>query len=296
MDKRIFDLTKADIETITRNELVNCIRASEGRAMMVENVVSAEPPFDLVSGAEIAASLGADFITLNCLDVFNPKASVNGALNHKVKNYFTIAELKELSGRLIGCNLEPVPTNVTDIQPGRSVTRETVEEAINLGLNYIMLTGNPGMLVSQETILDAIKLVRQISEEILIIAGKMHGGGLGNDYNLDIVKDFAEAGADVVMFPAPYTTPGVTPDIAHTMMEAVHANNMLGLLAIGTSQEGASEQFIEQVSMASKAAGADIVHIGDGGYGGLALAENIIRMGITIRGRRHQFKRMANRR
>ncbi|GLO63150.1 hypothetical protein MACH09_36580 [Vibrio sp. MACH09] len=296
MNKRIFDLTKADIETMTRNELVNCIRASEGRAMMVENVVSAEPPFDLVSGAEIAASLGADFITLNCLDVFNPKASVNGALNHNVKDHFTVAELKTLSGRLIGCNLEPVPSDFADIQPGRSVTRETVEQAMNLGFNYIMLTGNPGMLVSQETILDAIKLVRQISEEILIIAGKMHGGGLGNDYNLDIVKNFAEAGADVVMFPAPYTTPGVTPDMAHTMMEVVHANNMLGLLAIGTSQEGASEQFIEQVSMASKAAGADIVHIGDGGYGGLAPPENIIRMGITIRGRRHQFKRMANRR
>lgn len=296
MKKRIFDLTKTDINSMTRHELVECVRISEGRAMMVENVVSAEPPFDLVSGAEIAASLGADFITLNCLDIFDPKASVNGALNHKVKDHFTIAELKELSGRLIGCNLEPVPANFTDIQPGRSVTRETVEEAIHLGLDYIMLTGNPGMLVSQQTILQAIKLVRQVSEEILIIAGKMHGGGIGNDYDLDIVKDFAQAGADIVMFPAPYTTPGVTLDLAHKMMEVVHANNMLGLLAIGTSQEGASEQYIEQVAMASKAAGADIVHIGDGGYGGLAVPENIMRIGLTIRGRRHQFKRMANRR
>ncbi len=296
MKKRIFDLTKADINSMTRSELVECIRLSEGRAMMVENVVSAEPPFDLVSGAEIAASLGADFITLNCLDVFNPKAKVNGAANHQVNDHFTIEELKELSGRLIGCNLEPVPAGFSGIDIGRSVTKETVEEAVRLGLNYIMLTGNPGMLVSQETILDAITLVREVSDEILVIAGKMHGGGVGNDYNLDMVKKFSDAGADIMMFPAPYTTPGVTSEMTHKMMTVVHENNMLGLLAIGTSQEGASEQFIEQVTMASKASGADIVHIGDGGYGGLAVPENIMRMGITLRGRRHQFKRMANRR
>lgn len=296
MKKRIFDLTKEDITKISRRDLVDCIRHSEGRSMMVENVVSAEPPFDLVSGAEIAASLGADFITLNCLDVFDPKANVNGAANHQVKEYFTIEELKELSGRIIGCNLEPVPHDFSNIAIGRSVTRETVEEVVRLGLKYVMLTGNPGMQVSQETILDAIRLVREISDDLLIIAGKMHGGGIGNDYNLDIVKDFSSAGADIVMFPAPYTTPGVTPEIAYQMMSAVHENNMLGLLAIGTSQEGAGEQYIEKVTMASKAAGADIVHIGDGGYGGLAVPENIIRMGMTIRGRRHQFKRMANRR
>ncbi|GAK82512.1 4-hydroxy-tetrahydrodipicolinate synthase [Vibrio ponticus] len=159
-----------------------------------------------------------------------------------------------------------------------------------------MLTGNPGMLVSQETILDAIKLVREISQDIVIIAGKMHGGGIGNDYQLDIIEQFAQAGADIVMFPAPYTTPGVTPDLAFKMMSEVHKHGLLGLLAIGTSQEGASESYIEQVALASKGAGADIVHIGDGGYGGLAVPENIIRMGVTIRGRRHQFKRMVNRR
>lgn len=296
MKKRIFDLTSHDVESMTRAEIVECIKQSEGRTLMVENVVAAAPPFDLVSGAEIAASLGADMITLNCLDLFNPRAEIYGADSHGVKDHFTVEELRNLTGRLMGCNLEPVPKGFTDINIGRSVTRETVEKAIELGLNYIMLTGNPGMNVTQETILDAIRLCREISQDIVIIAGKMHGGGVGNDYNLDFVKNFAEAGADIMMFPAPYTTPSVSPDIAHKMMDAVHSAGMLGLLAIGTSQEGASETYIEQVAMASKGAGADIVHIGDGGYGGLALPENIIRMGMTIRGRRHQYKRMANRR
>ncbi|PSW06909.1 dihydrodipicolinate synthase [Photobacterium lipolyticum] len=296
MKKRIFDLTSHDVNNMTRAEIVECIKQSEGRTMMVENVVSIAPPLDLVSGAEIAAAFGADMITLNCLDIFNPRAEVTGAGNHGVKDHFTIEEIRDLTGRLIGCNLEPVPFGFTDIEVGRSVTRETVEYAVELGMHYIMLTGNPGMNVSQETILDAIRLCREVSQNIVIIAGKMHGGGVGNDYNLDIVSDFAEAGADIMMFPAPYTTSSVSPDIAHQMMDAVHNAGMLGLLAIGTSQEGASESYIEQVAMASKGAGADILHIGDGGYGGIAPPENIIRMGMTIRGRRHQFKRMANRR
>ncbi|MGR5149892.1 dihydrodipicolinate synthase [Photobacterium alginatilyticum] len=296
MKKRIFDLTSHDVKNMTRDEIVACIRQSEGRTMMVENVAAMAPLLDLVSGAEIAAAFGADMITLNCLDIFAPRAEVSGASNHGVKDHFTVEELRSLTGRLLGCNLEPVPENFTDIQIGRSVTRETVEHAVELGMNYIMLTGNPGMHVTQETILNAIQLCREVSQEIVIIAGKMHGGGVGNDYNLDIVRNFAEAGADIMMFPAPYTTPGVTPQLAHQMMTAVHNAGMLGLLAIGTSQEGASESYIEQVAMASKAAGADIVHIGDGGYSGIAIPENIIRMGITIRGRRHQFKRMANRR
>nr|WP_175579578.1 dihydrodipicolinate synthase [Vibrio hepatarius] len=260
---------------------------------MVENVVAITPPIDVVSGADIAAAFGADMITLNCLDVMSPKIRV---LSEDPEASMSIAQVKEATGRLIGCNLEPVPADVQHIDIGRTVTTQTVEKAIELGLDYVMLTGNPGNCVTQETILDAISLVRSVSQEIIIVAGKMHAGGVGNDYNLSIVPAFAEAGADIMMFPAPYTTPGVDPQLAKEMMAAVHSSGMLGMLAIGTSQEGATESYIEQVAIASKAAGADIVHIGDGGYSGIAPPENILHLGITLRGRRHQYKRMANRR
>lgn len=296
MKKRIFDLTRHDIENMKRSDFIECIRLSEGRTLMVENVVTMAPPLEQVSGAEIAAAFGADMITLNFLDLTEPKVRINAGAEQDGIEPLSIPELKKLTGRIIGCNLEPVPSGFTDINAGRSLTKETVEKAVELGLNYIMLTGNPGMMVSQETILDAIALTREVSKDIMIIAGKMHGGGVGNDYNLDIIPQFAEAGADIMMFPAPYTTPGMNPTLASTIMNTVHEAGMLGLLAIGTSQEGASESFIEKVAFESKGAGADIVHIGDGGYGGIAIPENIMRMGITIRGRRHQFKRMANRR
>ena len=293
MKKRIFDYTSEDVHKATREQVVESIRLSEGRTLMVENVVAIAPPIDVVSGAEIAAAFGADMITLNCLDVMDPKIRI---LSDNPDESMSIAEIKRVTGRLIGCNLEPVPADAPHIDIGRTVTQQTVERAVELGLDYVMLTGNPGNCVTQETILDAISLVRSVSQEIIIVAGKMHAGGVGNDYNLSIVPAFAEAGADIMMFPAPYTTPGVDPQLAKAMMAAVHSSGMLGMLAIGTSQEGATESYIEQVAIASKAAGADIVHIGDGGYSGIAPPENILHLGITLRGRRHQYKRMANRR
>ena len=293
MNKRIFDYTSEDFRLANREQLVEAIRHSEGRTIMVENVVALTPPIDMVSGPELAAAFGADMITLNCLDVFDPKIRI---LAEDPDAYMNIAEVKKLTGRLVGCNLEPVPKGVNHLAVGRTVTEASIKRAVEIGLDYVMLTGNPGNCVSQETILEAIGLVRNIAPEMLIVAGKMHAGGVGNDYNLNIVPAFAEAGADIMMFPAAYTTPGVTPELAQQMMAAVHKTNMLGMLAIGTSQEGATESYIEQVAISAKAAGADVVHIGDGGYSGIAPLENIMRLGLTLRGRRHQFKRMANRR
>ncbi|WP_070964174.1 dihydrodipicolinate synthase [Vibrio sonorensis] len=293
MSKRIFDYTAEDFAKADRKQIVNSIAQSEGRVMMVENVVAITPPIDDISGAELAAAFGADLITLNCLDVFDPKIKL---LSTNPDETLSVKQIKQYTGRLVGCNLEPVPENVQNVAKGRCVSKESIEQAIAIGLDYIMLTGNPGNCVSQETILDAIRLVRDVSEEIIIVAGKMHAGGVGNDYNLSIVPEFANAGADIMMFPAPFTTPGVSPQLSAQMMTAVHEAGMLGMLAIGTSQEGATESYIEQVAIHAKASGADIVHIGDAGYSGIALPENIMRLGITLRGRRHQYKRMANRR
>ena len=76
MKKRIFDYTADEVFNADREQIVNSIRLSEGRTLMVENVVSIEPPLDVVTGPELAAAFGADLITLNCLDVMNPGVKV----------------------------------------------------------------------------------------------------------------------------------------------------------------------------------------------------------------------------
>ena len=104
---------------------------------------------------------------------------------------------------------------------------------------------------------------------------------------------FMAAGADIILLPAPGTVPGITQEYAHRLIEVVHSRGKLALTAIGTSQEGADVATIRQIALMCKMAGADIHHIGDSGYVGMALPENIMAYGTVIRGIRHQYHRMA---
>ena len=45
--------------------------------------------------------------------------------------------------------------------------------------------------------------------------------------------------------------------------------------------------------MSNKRVGADIHHIGDGGYGRMADPENIRALSIAVRGKRHTYFKMA---
>ena len=67
----------------------------------------------------------------------------------------------------------------------------------------------------------------------------------------------------------------------------------LSLTAIGTSQEGADEAVIKEIALINKRAGADIQHIGDAGWCGVALPENIMALSVAIRGKRHTYFKMA---
>ena len=68
---------------------------------------------------------------------------------------------------------------------------------------------------------------------------------------------------------------------------------MLTITAIGTSQEGADVETIKQIALMCKMTGTDIHHIGDAGYPGMAVPENIMAYSVAIRGVRHTYHRMA---
>ena len=104
---------------------------------------------------------------------------------------------------------------------------------------------------------------------------------------------FLDAGADVILVPAPGTVPGITMEAVHDLAESVHSRGGLLMTAIGTSQEGADTATIRQIALMCKMAGADIHHIGDTGVPGMALPQNILAYSIAIRGERHTYHRMA---
>ena len=72
-----------------------------------------------------------------------------------------------------------------------------------------------------------------------------------------------------------------------------HKLGALTITAIGTSQEGSDTATIRQIALWCKMTGTDIHHIGDSGYVGMALPENITAYSIAIRGIRHTYHRMA---
>ena len=101
------------------------------------------------------------------------------------------------------------------------------------------------------------------------------------------------AGADIILLPAPGTVPGITVDYVRELVNFSHSLGCLTITAIGTSQEGADVATIRQIALMCKMTGTDIHHLGDAGYGGMALPENIQAYSIAVRGIRHTYRRMA---
>lgn len=77
------------------------------------------------------------------------------------------------------------------------------------------------------------------------------------------------------------------------LVSFAHGLEALTITAVGTSQEGADTATIKQIALLCKMTGTDIHHIGDSGYPGMAVPENIMAYSIAVRGVRHTYHRMA---
>jgi hypothetical protein len=299
--KRLLDCTASDFRKMNGKELKQSIKASEGRVIVSEVIGAFQPLYPAVTNAELAAAFGADLLLLNFFDVFEPQVKGLDTNEHDQ----IVKRLKELTGRPIGLNLEPVDPNakkleeLTELPKGRIATEESLHEAKRLGFEFVCLTGNPKTGVTNGEIVKAIEKAKHIfGDDGMIIAGKMHGAGVENEtggdiVSEDVVEQFIKAGADVILMPSPGTVPGVTLEKTEKLVRFAHEKGALVMLTIGTSQEGADEQTIRQIALTSKMAGADLFHIGDAGYHGIAVPENIMSYSIAIRGKRHTYVRMA---
>lgn len=305
MVKRLLDCTASEICRFNKKDLLASIAGCEGRVLACETIGITPPLLADVTNAEYAASLGADILLLNMFDVQNP---VIQALP-KVPPCETVRELKRLTGRVIAINLEPVDPEISkaanegtmwQMTPGRMATAENARLAAEMGVDMVVLTGNPGNGVKNDAIVQALRDIKDAAGDRLILAaGKMHAAGVIGEGGASIlthqdVADFTAAGADIILMPAPGTVPGITQEIAHGLVTQIHKNGALALTAIGTSQEGADVDTIRRIALMCKMAGADIHHIGDTGVPGMALPQNILAYSIAIRGERHTYHRMAS--
>ena len=302
--KRILDCQASDFQDMSREALLAAIGGAEGRTIACETIGSIMPMLGDITNAEFAAAMGADILLLNMFDVQNPYIK---ALP-KTQPEQVIHKLRQLTGRPIGINLEPVEQvlssedpeeNMWAMTPGRKATLENARKAADMGVNFILLTGNPGVGVTNTAIVQTLQLYkRELGDRLILAAGKMHASGILTEgaekiITREDIKAFAQAGADIILLPAPGTVPGISMEYIRDLVGYSHSLGCLTITAIGTSQEGADVATIRQIALMCKMTGTDIHHLGDSGYGGMALPENIQAYSIAVRGIRHTYRRMA---
>ena len=301
MLKRLIDTTARELTSYNKAELLTAISDSEGRTLAAETIGTVTPMLINITNAEFVASLGADLIMLNIFDVNDP--IIQGLPQTSPED--TIREVKRLTGRMVAINLEPAvikdgqEESVWNLTTGRQATVENARKAVDMGVDMIVLTGNPGVGVDNEAIIQALSRLKEaVGDRVILTAGKMHASGIISEAGEKIltekdVEAFVDAGADVILLPAPGTVPGITMEYAGNLIRKAHEKGALAMTTIGTSQEGADEATVRQIALMCKMAGADIHHIGDSGYMGMALPENITAYSVAIRGKRHTYRRMA---
>lgn len=294
--KRLISASASEINQMNASQLKQAIFASEGRTIVAETVVTSPPLIQGLSNPEVMATFGADIIVLNELDVLNPEIP---GLETFVGSKTIIQELKRLIGRPIAINLEPVDENQelletrVTLNPGRLVSKESLEAADELGVDMILLTGNPATGVTMSAIREAVKLAKAHFSG-LVLAGKMHGAGLTESIvDEEALLGFMDEGADGVLVPAVNTVPGVNERENHGVTKSIHARGGLVMATIGTSQESAQASVIEAIGLSNKRVGVDLHHIGDGAYGRMPDPENITALSLAVRGKRHTYFRMA---
>lgn len=301
MPKRLIDTTARGLASYNKQELLTSIADSEGRTLAAETIGTVTPMLVDITNAEFVTSLGADLIMLNIFDVNEPV--IQGL--PQVPPEEVVHEVKRLTGRMVAINLEPAivkdteDNSVWNLTKGRQATPENAKKAADMGVDMIVLTGNPGVGVENDAIIQALlQLKEAVGDRVILTAGKMHASGILSEAGEKIlteneVESFVDAGADVILLPAPGTVPGISMEYAAKLIKRAHEKGALAMTTIGTSQEGADEDTIRQIALMCKMAGTDIHHIGDSGYMGMALPENIMAYSVAIRGKRHTYRRMA---
>ena len=150
MGKRYLNCTASDILKMDSAQLIDAIAGSEGRLLVCETIGAVRPMLGDVTNAEFACAMGADLLILNLFDVNKPE--VQGLPETAPED--VVREVKWLTGRAVGINLEPLEDDVESsvetngewhLTSGRAATVENARKAIDMGVDFIVLTGNPGV-------------------------------------------------------------------------------------------------------------------------------------------------------
>jgi hypothetical protein len=266
--KRILDCGPEDFARMDGPTLLESVRLAEGRTLLCETMCDSPPLVDGATNAALAVAFGADLVLLNKFDGDD------------------LPGLKKALGRPVGVNVEPPET----VPPHRRASRENLQRL--RGADFVVVTANPDAEAGLEGMVEAVELAHDVLSGTPVFAGKMHGSGGRGLADVEEVSRLARA-ADAVLIPAPGTVPGSREAVVASLVDAAHEAGALAVAAVGTSQEGADEWTVRGFALAAKRAGADVLHLGDGGLCGVTDPMNVLAASVAVRGRRHAYRRMA---
>lgn len=285
--KRILSCNASDfLAPHSREELLEAIKASEGRVIMAQTAVGNECVIGNVTNAEMLASFSSDMILLKVFDVEHPQIQGLPTCEQPIK------ELKKLTGRLIGINLEVVGEHHLQYGNGTTLSERTIQKATQLQPDYLCLTayrnrsGN-----TSEAVIEAIDLVRTYWNGLLIVNKYANGMEVKQE---QCWKTYIEHGADILTLPMPGTLSGVYVENLAPIAEVIKEAGGLVSMSVSTSQEGSDIETIKRMGIEAKQAGADLYDFGDANTNGIPALENIMALSIAVRGKRHTYFRIGS--
>lgn len=299
MAKRILDIRKSDLISMTKKNKIQSLLMGEGRGLFCEIFSTSPALLGNVSNVELAAGFGADVLLLNDYYAFEPM--VQGMPHQNEGN--TISQIKELTGRMVGVDLYVKDRSKKEgfwPPEGILLSEANLSKLVDDGVDLINVVGDPEQGVTNEEIAEAINQIPEgLKQQVVIVSGRMNKAGIPSMRVHEMlpktfVKDLVDAGVDIVMLPAPGSVPGFSVDIVSELVDYCHSLGVMTLTAVGTSQEGADTDTIKTIALNAKMCGTNLHHLGDSGMvTGVASPENILSYSIAIKGKKHTYRRMT---
>jgi hypothetical protein len=274
--QRILNCRTSDFsQSVTADELKQAISASEGRVIMAEVAAGAVPLYGEVTNGELLCAFGADLLLVKGMD----------CQTHKIQGCDNLHHFKQLTGRLVGVSFEVLADNTPDnLRAWDPAQLSLVAEA-----DFYCLTAYDKPGVTAAHVCEALGQLRALTDKLILVA-KFYSAGL---VDAETYAGFIAAGADGVIVPAPSSCRGASEARVERVLSAIQTAGGLAITTISSSQEGADEETVRQIALASKRCGADVYNFGDAGVAGMADPQAVYTLSMAVRGKRHTWVRMS---
>lgn len=297
MTKRILDATASDFFSMNADQLAQSIRETEGRTISAEVICTYEPPIEGVTHAEIAAAFGADIITL---DHFDPDQPLIRGLPPSIAGLPDILHhLKRMIGRPIAVNMAVTLQKEGGWLYTRRYSAERLEKLVQQGADIVFLYGDSATDQTAAEVAAVARKARQRYGSHLMLVG-VPDVYFPAPVNEEIRQQYRkaheqilEAGAHSIGLVMPGSKQGWRVEDTAELVDHIHQLNGLVWLILTGSVEGSPRENIQQMALNTKMIGGDVYRLDEAGLAGMPLPENILEFSLTIRGKRHTYRRMA---